>query len=182
MPWQIDTARTHVGFSMRHMMVSTIRGQFTSYQGKCDIVSTAFTRSNFEGHVEVASIDTGKPDRDDYLRTSDLLAASKHPRIQFRSSRIEPTGDQTFVVAGQMSIRGVTRPVSFDVELHGVSKDLYGRELTGLTARGRISRKDFGVNSDAVFDIGGLALGDSVEVEVELGAVFVAEAVAARAA
>jgi polyisoprenoid-binding protein YceI len=182
MTWRIDAARTHVGFSVRHFMVSTIRGQFTSYEGKCDIVSGAFTRSSFEGHVEVASIDTGNPDRDDYLRTSDLFAASEHPRIEFKSSRIEPTGDQTFVVDGQISIRGVARPVSFDVELHGMSKDLYGRPLTGLTARGRISRKDFGVSSDAVFDIGGLALGDWVEIEVELGAAYVAEAVAARAA
>lgn len=154
------------------MMVSTVRGQFRKYGGKIEIDPKDFTRSTFEGEVDVASIDTGNPDRDAHLRTGDFLDAPSHPKILFKSTRIESKGGSEFSVTGDLTIRGVTKPVTFDVEFHGTSKDPYGRHLAGVTARGSVNRKDFGVSWNAVLETGGFAVADKVNLELELEAAY----------
>jgi polyisoprenoid-binding protein YceI len=179
MPWIVDEVHTHIGFSAKHMMVSTVRGQFRKYRGKLEIDPADFTRSSFEGEVEVASIDTGVGQRDDHLRNSDFFDAPSHPTINFKSVRIEAKGDNEFVVHGDITMRGVTKPISLDVEFHGTSKNPWGKTVSGLSARGTINRKDLGVSYNAVLEAGGVAVSEKVKIELE--AEFIWEEAAAVA-
>jgi polyisoprenoid-binding protein YceI len=172
MAWTIDTVHSHVGFSVRHMMVSTVRGQFRKFGGTVEIDPKDFTRSSFEGEVDIASIDTGNPDRDNHLRTGDFFDAPGHPKLVFKSTRIESKGDGEFRVHGDITIRGVTKPLTLEVEFHGTSKDPYGRNLAGVTARGSVNRKDFGVSWNKALEAGGFAVADKVNLELELEAVY----------
>jgi polyisoprenoid-binding protein YceI len=181
MSWNIDTVHSHVGFSVKHMMVATVRGQFKSYRATLRLDPKDFTRSRFEGEIDVASIDTGNVDRDNHLRTNDFFDAANHPKITFKSTRIEPKGDGEYAVSGDLTIRGVTRPVTLDVEFHGTSKNPYGKTVAGLSARGAINRKDFGVSFNAVLETGGVAVADKVKLEVDVEATAVEDAVAPSA-
>lgn len=175
MTWQIDNAHTHVGFSVKHMMVTTVRGQFKAYRGTVNLDAKDFTRSSFEGEIDVASVDTGNTDRDNHLRTGDFFDAPNHPKITFKSIRIEPKEDGEYVVHGNITIRGVTKPIALDVEYLGTSKNPYGKTVAGLSVRGSLNRKDFGVNFNAVLETGGVAVGEKVKLEVDVEAVAIEE-------
>ncbi len=179
MPWNLDPVHTHIGFSVKHMMVTTVRGQFREYRGTVRLDPKDFARSSFEGEIDVASIDTGVVDRDNHLRSNDFFDAPNHPKIKFKSSRIEPKGEGEFVVHGDITIRGVTKPIALDVEFHGTSKNPYGKTVAGLTASGTVNRKDFGVAFNALLETGGVAVGEKVKLEVEVELVYAEEAVAA---
>ena len=176
MTWQIDNAHTHVGFSVKHMMVTTVRGQFKAYRGTVKLDAKDFTKSSFEGEIDVASVDTGNADRDNHLRTGDFFDAQNYPKITFKSTRIEPKEDGEYVVHGNITIRGVTKPIALDVEYLGTSKNPYGKTVAGLSVRGSLNRKDFGVNFNAVLETGGVAVGEKVKLEVDVEAVAVEEA------
>ncbi len=167
MSWIIDNVHTHIGFSVRHMMVTTVRGQFRQYRGTVSIDPTDFSRSSFEGEIDVGSIDTGVGQRDDHLRTSDFFDAPNHPKIFFKSTRIEPKGEGEYVVHGDLTIRGVTRPVALDVEFHGTSKNPYNQTVAGLAARGTINRKEFGLHYNALLEAGGVAISEKVKLELD---------------
>lgn len=170
MTWTIDPSHTHLGFAVRHMMVSTVRGQFKSFSGKVAIDSSDFTKSSFEGEAEVASIDTGNPDRDQHLRTNDFFDAPKYPKITFRSTSIRAKSGDDYVVTGELSIRGVTKTVDFEVEFNGVGKNPWGKTVAGLSASATINRKDFGMSYNAVLETGGMLIADKVKLELELEA------------
>ena len=177
--WLIDEVHTHISFSAKHMMVTTVRGQFRKYRGKLELDPTDFSRSTFEGEIDVASIDTGVAQRDDHLRNSDFFDAPNHPHITFKSTRIEPKGEGEFVVHGDITIRGVTRPIALDVEFHGTSKNPYGKTVAGLSVRGSINRKDFGVSFNSVLETGGVAVGEKVKLELDVEAVAAEKTAAA---
>ena len=119
MAWTIDTIHSHVSFSVKHMMVATVRGKFNAYRGTARLDPKDFTRSTFEGEIDVASIDTGNPQRDEHLRSGDFFEAATYPKITFKSTRIEPKDEAgEYVVHGVLTMRGVTRPVALDVEFH----------------------------------------------------------------
>lgn len=167
MSWQIDVVHTHLGFSVKHMMVSTVRGSFKSYSGKLNIDPADFTRSTFEGEVDVTSIDTGVAQRDDHLRTNDFFDAPNHPKILFKSTKIEAKGGGEFVVFGDLTLRGVTKPVAFDVEFNGTSKNPWGKTVSGLSAKTTIDRTEYGVSYNAALEVGGVLIGEKVKVELE---------------
>jgi polyisoprenoid-binding protein YceI len=173
MTWQLDNVHTHVGFSVKHMMVTTVRGQFRNYKGNVNLDTEDFTRSSFEGEIDVASVDTGNPDRDNHLRTGDFFDAPNYPKILFKSGRIEARGDGEYVVNGSITIRGVTKPIALDVEFLGTSRNPYGKTVAGFSVRGTLNRKDFGVNFNAVLETGGVAVGEKVKLEVDVEAVAV---------
>lgn len=172
MAWVIDNVHTHIGFSVKHMMVTTVRGQFRSYGGTLSLDASDFAKSKFEGEIEVASIDTGNADRDAHLRTGDFFDAANHPKITFASSRIEAKGDGEFVVHGDLTMRGVTKPVALDVEFHGTSKNPYGKTVAGFGARGTVNRKDFGVSFNALLETGGVAVAEKVKIEIDVEALL----------
>lgn len=168
MSWQLDPVHTHIGFSVKHMMVSTVRGQFKQYRGTLNIDPADFAKSTFEGEIDVASIETGNSQRDDHLRTSDFFDAPNHPKITFKSTAIQPKGDGEFVVHGDITIRGVTQAIALDVEFHGTSKNPWGKTVAGLSAKGTVNRKDFGVSYNALLEAGGVAVGEKVKIEIEV--------------
>jgi polyisoprenoid-binding protein YceI len=179
MSWSIDTVHSHVGFSVKHMMVSTVRGQFKTYSATLRLDPKDFTKSKFEGEIDVASIDTGNADRDTHLRTNDFFDVANHPKITFKSTRIELKDAGEYVVHGDITIRGVTQPIALEVEFHGTSKNPYGKTVAGLSARGTINRKDFGVSFNALLETGGVAVSEKVKLEVDVEAVSVEDTVAA---
>lgn len=168
MSWTVDTIHSHVGFAVKHMMVTTVRGQFKTYSGKVNLDSKDFTKSTFEGEVDVATVDTGVVDRDNHLRTNDFFDVPNHPKMTFKSSRIEAKSAGEYVVHGDLTIRGVTKPVAFDVEYGGTRKSPYGKTVAGISAHTTINRKDFGVNFNAVLEAGGVMVGEKIKVEVEV--------------
>lgn len=171
MAWNLDSTHSHVGFSVKHMMVTTVRGQFKTYSAKFDLDANDFAKSTFEGEIDVASIDTANADRDVHLRTNDFFDAPNNPKITFKSTKIEPQGGNEFKVTGDFTLRGVTKPVTLDVEFLGTSKNPYGKTVAGLSARGTVNRKDFGVSFNAVLETGGIAISDKVTLELDLQAV-----------
>jgi polyisoprenoid-binding protein YceI len=182
MAWTIDKVHTHVGFSVKHMMVTTVRGQFRDYRGTARLDPKDFTRSSFEGEIDVASVDTGVVDRDNHLRTNDFFDAPNHPKIAFKSSRIEKKSDGEYVVHGDITIRGITKPLALDVEFHGTSKNPYGKTVAGISASGTLNRKDFGVNFNALLETGGVAVGEKVKLEVEVELLYAEDAVTGASA
>jgi polyisoprenoid-binding protein YceI len=181
MAWLIDTVHTHVGFSVKHMMVTTVRGQFKDYRGTIRLDAKDFARSSFEGEIDVASVDTGNGDRDNHLRTNDFFDVANHPKITFKSTRIEAKSDSEYVVHGDIGIRGVVKPIALEVEYLGTSKNPYGQTVAGLSVRGTLNRKDFGVAFNALLETGGVAVGEKVKLELDVEATQVEES-AAKAA
>ncbi len=171
MSWQLDDVHSQIGFSVKHMMVSTVRGRFKSYRGNLAIDPVDFTRSKFDGEIDVASIDTGDGQRDEHLRSGDFFEAAKYPTIAFKSTGIEPGADGEYVVHGDLTMRGVTRPIDLQVEFHGTSKNHHGKTVAGITAHGTVHRKEFGVNYNALLEAGGVAISEVVKIEIDAEAV-----------
>jgi polyisoprenoid-binding protein YceI len=169
--WDFDHAHSNVGFTIRHLLVSKVRGTFTKWSGKLEIDEQDLSRSRVDVEIDVASIDTHEPQRDAHLRSGDFFEADKHPTITFRSKRVNPISKDRLAVVGDLTIRGATREVVLDVERGGVvAKDPWGKRRAGFTATVTIDRKDFGVTFNQTLDHGGLALGEQVAIAIEIEA------------
>lgn len=167
MAWVLDLSHSHVGFSVKHMMVSTVRGSFKTYSGTLTLDPQDFSKSSFEGEIDVASIDTANADRDNHLRNNDFFDAPNHPTITFKSTGIEKKGDG-YLVHGDLTIRGVTKPVTLETEVSGPHKNPWGKSVVGLSASTTVNRKDFGVNFNAPLETGGLLISEKVKIEIEI--------------
>lgn len=170
MTWTIDAVHSRIGFAVKHMMVSTVRGEFRSYRAGIELDPADFTRSRFEASIDVASVETGNAQRDADLRTGAFFDASNHPTMEFRSSRIERRGE-AFAVHGDLTIRGVTRPVVLDVTYLGDTRGPDGRQVAGLEVRGTIDRRDFGMAFHAVLETGAVVVANEVRIEIDVEAV-----------
>ena len=181
MPWQIDNTHSHIGFAVRHMMVSTVRGQFHGYSGTVHIDEQDPTKSWAEGEIDVNSIDTREANRDAHLRSADFFDVERHPKIAFKSRRIESLGGEEFKVYGDLTIRGVTREVALDVTYSGTAKDPWGGTRSGFSVSGTIDRKEFGLVWNALLETGGVAVANKVKLELEVELVYQAAPVEAAA-
>ena len=168
--WAVDATHSSVEFAVKHMMVSTVRGRFKSFSGEIQADETNPTASSISAAIDVASIDTGVEQRDDHLRSDDFFNAAQYPQITFRSTAIEQRGEE-WKLAGELTIRDVTRPVSLDVEFEGRGADPWGGERAGFTATTKINRKDFGVNWNGVIEAGGVVVSDQVKITLNIEAV-----------
>jgi len=169
--YTIDASHTRIGFAARHAMVSKVKGAFKQFEGGGYFDEEDPSRSHVELTIKVASIDTGNADRDAHLRTNDFLAIDQYPEITFRSTAVEKVGDNTFKVTGDLTIRGVTKPVTIDFELGGSAVDPYGNLRLGFEGATTINRKDWGVNWNAALEAGGVMVGDKVTLELDVEAV-----------
>jgi polyisoprenoid-binding protein YceI len=169
MIWHVDPVHSHVGFSVRHMMVTTVRGSFATFRGELELDPEDFTKSRITGDIEVASVETRNGDRDNHLRSAEFFDAAAHPKITFASTQIERTEDG-YRVHGDLTIRGVTRPVTLDAEYAGMAKNPYGQMVAGISASGTINRRDFGLMYTALLETGGVAVSDTVKLEIEVQA------------
>jgi polyisoprenoid-binding protein YceI len=170
--WTIDPAHSHVQFSVRHMMVSNVRGGFRTLSGSVQGDETTPAEAAVEVSIDAASIDTRDAKRDEHLRGADFLDVATHPTITFKSKRVEPAGAGKFKVTGDLTLHGVTREVVLDVsDLTPPIQDPSGKTRAGATASTRINRKDFGINWSKTMDNGGLVVGDEVAITVDVEAV-----------
>ena len=177
--WNIDASHSGINFSIRHMVVSKVRGRFGKYTGTVHIDDGDLTRSSVTATIDASSIDTGAPQRDVHLRSPDFFDVEKYPELRFRSTRIERLGDDRFRVAGELTIRDATREVVLDVEAGGRAKDPWGNERVGFVAKTALDRKDFGLKWNQALETGGVLVGDRVDIELDVQGV---NATAAQAA
>ena len=171
MTWQIDPVHSNATFSVKHAMVATVRGQFKVVSGTLEIDEAHPENSSVAAQAETASIDTHDPNRDAHLRSPDFFEADKYPTISFKSTAVESTGDNTYRVVGILDMHGVQKEITLDAEYSGQGKDPYNNTRAGLSATGRINRKDFGLNWNAALEAGGVLVSDAVKIEIDLSAI-----------
>jgi polyisoprenoid-binding protein YceI len=168
--WTIDTLHSEVGFSVRHMMVSKVRGKFTKFSGELVTAENPLD-SSVTAEIDLASIDTGSEQRDGHLRSPDFFDTDNHPQMTYRSTGLRADGDD-YVLDGELTLKGVTRNVPLKLELNGFGPDPYGGTRAGFTATGQINRADFGVTYNAAIEGGGVVVSDKVELHLEIEAVL----------
>ena len=170
MAWQIDATHSQVVFSVKHMVVSTVRGHFDVIRGTIEFDEAHPESASIEAEADVTSINTRDKRRDGHLQSPDFFDAEKYPVLTFKSTKVERAGEN-YKVTGDLTMHGVTKSVVFDVEYGGTVKDPYGMTRLGLNGHAKISRKDWGLTWGGVLESGGAIVSDDVKVEFELEAV-----------
>jgi polyisoprenoid-binding protein YceI len=168
--WDIDATHSTVGFSVRHMMVSKVRGYFTQFSGEI-VTAEDPAQSSVSATIDMDSIDTRQEQRDAHIRSADFFDVGNHTVMTFRSTRVVAKGED-WAVEGDLTIKGITKPVTLALELNGFGPDAYGGTRAGFSARTSISRKAYGVDIDMPMDGGGVVVGDKIDVELEIEAVL----------
>ena len=163
--WKIDTAHSIIGFSVRHMMVSKVRGRFEKFDATLTVPEDP-TQSSVEATIDSDSLNTGNSDRDNHVRSADFFDVEKNPQFTFRSTGLETKGEE-FVLKGDLTIKGNTRPIEVALEFNGSTLDPYGLDRAGFTASTQISRKEFGVDIEMPMDGGGVVVGDKITIELD---------------
>jgi polyisoprenoid-binding protein YceI len=167
--WQIDASHSSVQFSIRHMTVSNVRGEFRTFSGSVEGDPKAPTAATVEATIDAASLDTQQEKRDTHLKSPDFFDVAKYPTITFRSTKIEAAGEGKWRMTGDLTLHGVTKPVVLEVEgPTGVVKDPQGNTRAGARATGKINRKDFGITWSKTLDGGGLVVGDDVTITIDV--------------
>jgi polyisoprenoid-binding protein YceI len=166
----IDASHSRIGFVAKHLMVAKVRGSFEQYEGTLTFAEDPL-QSSAEVTIQAASITTGDQGRDEHLRTGDFLLVEEHPTLSFRTSSLKSKGEGEFVAAGDLTIRGVTKPVELDIEWGGVVTDPWGNERVVLSATTEIDREEFGVSWNQALETGGVLVGRKVKLEIEVEAV-----------
>ena len=170
----IDAAHSRIGFVARHAMVTKVRGSFNDFTGTAVLDVEDPARSHAELTVEVASVDTRNAQRDEHLRTNDFFDAATYPQIRFVSTAAERVAEDTYRLTGDLTIKGITKPVAVDFESTGVVVDPWGNERAGFEGRAVINRRDWGVNFNAALETGGVLVSDKITLEFDISAVKIA--------
>ncbi|HEX8702640.1 MAG TPA: YceI family protein [Myxococcaceae bacterium] len=167
--WEIDPAHSNAQFSVKHMMVSTVKGEFGKLAGTVNIDEKDITKSSVDVVIDATSIDTRNEGRDGHLKSPDFFDVKNHPNLTFKSTKVEKAGEGKLKVTGNLTIRGVTKPVVLDVEgpTGEVKSPFDGQPRIGATATTQINRKDFGLNWNKALEAGGVLVGDEVKVSIE---------------
>ncbi|HEX8945290.1 MAG TPA: YceI family protein [Gemmatimonadaceae bacterium] len=180
--WAIDPAHAELGFAVRHLMLSTVRGRFGAVSGTITVDENDPRSAKVDVTVDVASIDTRQEMRDNHLRSADFFDAANHPTMHFVSKRIEGDVTKTFKVIGDLTIRGTTREIALDVTFEGRAKDPWGNDRAGFSASGKLNRHDFGLNWNQALEAGGVTVGAEVKLTLDVEIVRQAAAAATAAA
>ena len=164
----IDPAHTRIGFVARHAMVTKVRGSFTEFEGKVHLDEQSPARSSAQIVIKVHSIDTGNAERDSHLRSNDFFAMDEFPEVTFTSTSAEKVSDDRFNLTGDLTVKGVTNPVTIDFEYQGSAKDPYGNLRAGFEGKAAINRRDFGVTTNLALETGGVLVGDKIALELDV--------------
>jgi polyisoprenoid-binding protein YceI len=164
--YAIDASHSHVGFSVRHVMVSRTKGRFGEVEGTV-VIGEDPLDSSVEVSIQAASIDTRDEARDAHLRSPDFLDAEAFPTLEYRSSAVRPAGKGRWSVEGELTVKGVTRPVPLEVTFEGGAKDPWGGERIGFTASAELDREAFGLTWNQALETGGVLVGKTVKIEIE---------------
>lgn len=168
MSWQLDKAHSSVNFSVRHMMISTVRGRFEDFDGTFDLNEADPNQSKIEVTIQAASVNTKEAQRDGHLKSADFFETEKYPTITFKSKRVEKLDDEHARLVGNLTIKDVTKEVTLNVEYAGQGKSPWGTIVAGFTAQTKISRKEWGLTWNVALETGGMLVGDDIAINIEL--------------
>jgi len=168
--WAIDPVHSEIGFSVRHMMVSKVRGKFGTFSGEI-VTGSSPLDSSVTATVDLSSIDTGNPDRDNHVRSADFFDVDANKAMTYRSTGVRADGDG-YLMDGELTLKGVTKQLPLHLEVGGFGPDAFGGTRVGFTATGEIQRSDFGVDFNPALETGGVVLGDKVNLHLEIEAVL----------
>lgn len=164
--WNLDPNHAHVGFTVRHMMVAKVRGSFNDFSAEITVGENPLD-SKLSALVQMASIDTGNADRDGHLRTNDFFSVDEFPTMSLVSTGFVDNGGGNYTLNADLTIKGVTKPVAFELEFSGTGQDPSGNTMAGFSLSGTINRKDFGIEWNAPLETGGVLVGEQVKIEID---------------
>ncbi len=169
-PFSLDISHSEVGFSVKHLMISNVKGKFGMFDGKLDFDVKSATFKFLSAVIDVDSVDTDNEKRDKHLKSPDFFDVKKSDEIKFVMTSYEKKSDSEGVMKGNLTIKNVTKPVALDTEIGGVAKGFKGETRVGFTLNGKINRKDFGLTWNKVLETGGIAVGEMVKLNIEVEA------------
>ena len=165
--WAIDAAHSEIGFKVKHLMITNVAGKFDKFDGSVESNGEDFSNAKINFIAEVASVNTGQPQRDGHLQSPDFFDAAQFPQLKFTSTGFEKASDDKYVLTGDLTIRDVTKSVKLDVEFSGVAKDPYNNTKAGFSITGKINRTNWGLNFNAPLETGGVLLGEEIKLNIE---------------
>lgn len=168
--WTVDPAHTKVAFAVKHMGITTVRGEFGEFEGSLEITDD-LSSARAHGVIKTASVDTNQPQRDEHLRSADFFNAELYPELRFESKKIEPVDEDTFRITGELSINGVTREIELDAEIQGTDVGPQGEERVGLEVTGQLSRDDYGMKFNQALGSGNMVVSDKVKLNLDVAAI-----------
>lgn len=180
--YTIDGAHSRIGFAVKHMVISTVRGKFNEFTSTVTVDEAKPAAAEIEVQINTGSVDTGVQMRDDDLRSDNFFGADEYPSISFKSTEIEPLGGSEYRIVGDLTMHGVTKPVAVTGVVEGPTKDPWGNDRVGVELVGRLSRKEWGLSYSAALETGGLVVGDDVRLEIDAEYTKVPEGAAAAQA
>jgi polyisoprenoid-binding protein YceI len=166
--WLLDPMHSELQFKIKHLMISNVSGALKSFQAEVETEEEDFSTAEINLTAQMDSISTNNEQRDAHLRNSDFFEVDKYPELKFKSTKVEKIDADTFVLHGELTLKGVTKPVKLNVEFNGTTKDPWGGERAGFVVTGKINRADWGVNFNSALETGGVLLGEEVKIHSEL--------------
>lgn len=166
--WDIDLLHSEIMFKIKHLVISTVTGSFSKFEGKVNASNDGFENANIELSIDVDSIYTGQAQRDVHLRNGDFFGTDIHPKILFSSTSLTKTGDDSYLLKGNLTLKGVTKEIELNAVYGGTGKDTYGNIRVGFEVSGNINRKDWGLSYNALTETGGLALGEVIRISANV--------------
>lgn len=162
--WNIDPSHSEIGFKVKHLVISTVSGKFNSFEGKIESEKEDFTDAKISFTADINSIHTGNEQRDGHLKSPDFFDADNHAKLTFVSTGIKHKGGSDYKVSGDLTIRGVTKPIELNAEFGGTQTDFYGNTVAGWELTGKLNRQDYGLKWSAVTEAGGIVVSDEVKI------------------
>ena len=162
--WALDPMHSEIQFKVKHLVISTVTGSFKTFEGSATTEGDDWSTAKVNFSADIASIDTNMAQRDEHLKGADFFDAGTHPRLTFQSTSMRPVSDDTYKLEGNLTIKGITRPITFNVEYGGSASDFYGNTKAGFELTGKLSRKEFGLTWDAVTEAGAIVVGDEIKL------------------
>ncbi|MEP7144955.1 MAG: YceI family protein [Ferruginibacter sp.] len=173
--WSLDQKHSEIGFRVKHLMISSVTGKFTAFEGTVETRDEDFTTAKVRFSADIASISTNNEQRDTHLKNGDFFDVDNHPRLTFESSKLVKVDGENYILHGELSMHGVSKSILLNVELGGITVDPWGNTRAGFSLKGKLNRSDFGISFGKVSETGGLLLGEEVRLSAELQ--FVKQAV-----
>lgn len=166
--WAIDPTHSEIGFKVKHMMFTNVSGKFNQFEATIETQGDAFESSKINFSTDVNSVDTSNTDRDNHLKSADFFDADNFAKLTFASTGIEKVSDSEYKISGDLTIREVTKNITFEAEYSGLMKDPWGNTKIGLSLNGKINRKDFGLTWNAALETGGVLVGEDIKLVAEV--------------
>ncbi|MDB5283704.1 MAG: polyisoprenoid-binding protein [Bacteroidota bacterium] len=166
--WALDPTHSEIGFKVKHLMINTVSGKFEKFDGSVETAGDDFTTAKIYFTADLSSVNTGNEQRDGHLKSDDFFSSEKHPQLSFSGSKLEKVSGDKYTLTGDLTILGVAKPVTLDVDFGGIAKDPWGNTKAGFSVTGKINRKDWGLNWNATLEAGGFLLDEVVKLNVEI--------------